>query len=589
MRHLLLIGLFVLSLFGFGFVDQEVKIVPVEKAYKPSLKVEDKSVVIRVEMAPKVYLYQKYFKLKQLRPVTKEIDIKKYLPKPMQLHGENVYEGNLSIAIPKDEFTPGNVKLLFEYQGCNEIGICYPPQKKEFEFALSSSKSSSNSQTAAKTNKNLSEEESIASTLKEQSLGVILLTFFGFGLLLALTPCVFPMIPILSSLIVGAKNMNTKKAFLYSVVYVFAMALTYTIAGVLAGLFGANLQAAFQNPVAIVLFAAIFVALALSMFGFYEIGLPASWQTKLAQKSDEAGQKGGLIGVAIMGFLSALIVGPCVAPPLAGALIYIGQTGDAILGGLALFSMSLGMGMPLILVGTGAGKFMPKPGGWMSAVSKVFGVVMLGVAIWMLERILPSSVALLLWALLFIGSAVYLRSFETIAPDSHWFAYLKKTIGLTLFVYGLFLMFGGFTGATSMIDPLKVLKQRSVVSAALEQKPLFEEVRDFKDFKKRLQSAKKPVILDITAKWCASCKELEEITFADPRVQKALRNFEALRLDVTDNSESDKSFMKKFGVFGPPAIIFFDKDKKEIRSLRIVGFKDPKEFLKILQEAQRRN
>ncbi len=585
MRHLLLIGVFVLSLFGFGFVDQEVKIVPVEQAYKPSLQIKDKNVVIRIEMAPRVYLYEKYFKLQQLTPKIKKIDIKRYLPKPIKLHGENVYEGNLSIAIPKTAFVPGDVKLLFEYQGCNEIGICYPPQKREFHFKLDAPKTS---KTSIK-NRNLSEEESIATTLKESSLGVILLTFFGFGLLLALTPCVFPMIPILSSLIVGAKNMNTKKAFLYSVVYVLAMALTYTIAGVLAGLFGANLQAAFQNPVAIVLFAAIFVALALSMFGFYEIGLPASWQTKLAQKSDEAGHKGGLIGVAIMGFLSALIVGPCVAPPLAGALIYIGQTGDAVLGGLALFSMSLGMGMPLILVGTGAGKFMPKPGGWMSAVSKVFGVVMLGVAIWMLERILPPSVTLLLWALLFIGSAVYLRSFEAIAPDSHWFAYLKKTIGLTLFVYGLFLMFGGFTGATSMLDPLKVLKQRSVVSAAVEQKPLFEEVKDFKDFENRLQSAKKPVILDITAKWCASCKELEEITFADPKVQKALRNFEALRLDVTDNSESDKSFMKKFGVFGPPAIIFFDKNKKEIRSLRIVGFKDPKEFLKILQEAQRRN
>ncbi|BAF70225.1 protein-disulfide reductase DsbD [Nitratiruptor sp. SB155-2] len=585
MRFLLYTIFMVSSLLAFGFVDQEVKIVPVEKAYKPNLQVQKDKIKITVEMAPKVYLYQKYFKLTEIEPEKKEIDIKKYLPKPIELHGEKVYEGNLTIAIPIQEFGTGNIKVEFDYQGCNEVGICYPPQKKIFTFSIPDT-----SQEKTKKSEELSEELSITQTLKTQSIGVILATFFGFGFLLALTPCVFPMFPILSSLIVGAKNMNTKKAFLYSVVYVLAMSIAYTIAGVLAGLFGANLQAALQNPVAIVLFAAVFVALALSMFGFYEIGLPASWQTKIAQKSDEASHKGGLIGVAIMGFLSALIVGPCVAPPLAGALIYIGQTGDAMLGGAALFFMSLGMGMPLILVGTGAGKFMPKPGGWMQAVNAVFGVVMLGVAIWMLSRILPDSISLFLWAMLFIGSAVYMRTLEGIEKDAHWFVYLKKSVGIVFFVYGIFLMIGSFTGASNPLDPLKVLKTKGAITeVSTLQKPLFQEVQSFDEFQKLLKNSDKPVMLDFTAKWCASCQELEEITFADPKVQAALRKeFLALRLDVSDNSKEDKAFMKRFGIFGPPAILFFDKNGKEIRSLRIVGFKNPKEFLSILEEVKRR-
>ena len=560
-RFIVVMVLVLSSLFGFGFVNEGApKIVPVEQAYKPQVKLEENKLQVTISMADKVYIYKKHLHLKING---KEVELS--LPKPKILHGEEVYEGNLSFTVPlKDK----KIEVELEYQGCNEIGICYPPQKKIYSFEQT-----------------LSEEESIASTLQHKSLGVILLTFFGFGLLLALTPCIFPMIPILSSLIVGAKNMNTKKAFVYSLVYVLAMALTYTIAGVLAGLFGANLQAALQHPVVIVLFAAIFVALALSMFGFYEIGLPASIQTKIAKKSDEASHKGGLIGVAIMGFLSALIVGPCVAPPLAGALIYIGQTGDALLGGLALFSMSLGMGMPLLLVGTGAGKFMPKPGGWMQAVSQIFGVVMLGVAIWMLERILPAAVTLFLWASLFIGSAVYLRALEQIQKGAHWFEYFKKSVGIVLFLIGVFVMIGAFSGATNPLKPFERFLQKNIGVAQKEK--LFETVRDYEDFLRKLRSAKRPVLLDITAKWCASCKELEENTFSDPRVQAKLKNFYALRLDMTDNSQSDKEFLKKFHLFGPPAILFFDKNGKEIRSLRIIGYKSPEEFLQILDKAQR--
>ena len=545
-----------------------------EKAYTLEAKLKGDKIAVALKMADGVYVYKKEL---QVFLNDKKIDPK--LPNPKKLHGEDVYTKELrfDISVPQNA---NKLDLRISFQGCNEVGICYPPQTKEFHFKAPLMSGQSVKSKKISESKQLSEEESIASTLKHSSLGVILLTFFGFGLLLALTPCVFPMIPILSSLIVGAKDMNTKKAFIYSIVYVLAMSVAYTIAGVLAGLFGANLQAALQNPIAITIFALIFVALALSMFGFYEISLPASWQTKLAKKSDEAGSKGGLIGVAIMGFLSALIVGPCVAPPLAGALVYIGQTGDALLGGLALFVMSLGMGMPLILVGTGAGKFMPKPGGWMEAVSRVFGVVMLGVAIWMLERILPSMVTMLLWAALFISSAIYLRALEPLPNDAKGWSYLKKSIGIILFIYGVIVMVGAFSGATSIFKPLSGFGKKSVI---VEQKgKLFQEIKDLEEFKEILQSSRKPVMLDITAKWCTSCKELEEITFADSQVRKMMQNFMALRLDVTDNSQSDKEFLKSFGLYGPPAILFFKKDK-ELKNFRVVGYKDPQEFLEILK------
>ncbi|BCD67885.1 protein-disulfide reductase DsbD [Nitratiruptor sp. YY09-18] len=574
MRIVVFVALLLHTLFGFGFVTEPSQIVPVEKAYKPQVSLNNNRLDVNISIDKSAYLYKKYIKLK-----INNQEVKLHLPPAFKEHGEEVYEKQLNFSVPLK--MSGKIDVDLEYQGCNKAGVCYPPQQKHFTFTIEEPQAASakKSQTPK-----LSEADSIASTLQKGSLGVILATFFGFGVLLALTPCVFPMIPILSSLIVGAKNMNTKKAFLYSVVYVLAMSIAYTGAGVLAGIFGANLQSALQNPLIIILFALIFVVLALSMFGFYEIGLPASWQTKIAQKSDEAGSKGGLIGVAIMGFLSALIVGPCVAPPLAGALIYIGQTGDAILGGLALFAMSLGMGLPLLLVGVGAGKFMPKPGGWMEAVSKVFGVIMLGLAIWMLERILPPAVTMFLWGVLFIGSAVYLRALEQIPEEAHWFVYFKKSVGIVLLIYGVFVLYGSLKGATNVLKPFGFIEQ-SVTNQI--QKSIFEPISSLDELKKILATAKKPVMVDVTAKWCASCKELEENTFSDPRVRQKLGEFRALRLDMTKNTPQAKEFLRHFGLFGPPAIIFFDRSGKEIKNLRIIGYKDPNEFLEILNKAQR--
>jgi thiol:disulfide interchange protein DsbD len=404
----------------------------------------------------------------------------------------------------------------------------------------------------------VNETDAIAQTLKDGSILLVLATFFGFGLLLAMTPCIFPMIPILSGIIVKQSNqaggqMSAGRGFFLSLVYVLSMAAAYTIAGVLAGVFGANIQAMLQNPYVIVAFVGIFIALAFSMFGYYEIGLPASWQSKLNKTSDESSKKGGLIGIAIMGFISALIVGPCVAPPLAGALVYIGQTGDAVLGGLALFVMSLGMGMPLLAIGIGAGKYMPKPGGWMTTVSKVFGVVMLGVAIWMLDRIVPFVVTTILIMILAMGSAFYL------IKNGNKFG---KVVAVILMLASSYFLMQTMT--------------------AKEDKLHYTYVKTVEEFDKVVAHSAKPVMIDFWATWCVSCIELDNITFKDPVVREELKNYLLVKVDVTKNTSDDKALMKKFNLFGPPALIFY-KDGVEEKNKRIIGFKNAEDFLKIVK------
>ncbi|MEA1914057.1 MAG: protein-disulfide reductase DsbD, partial [Campylobacterota bacterium] len=465
-------------------------------------------------------------------------------------------------------------------QGCSSAGLCYQPMNevyksadsivetpvKKASFALAVKK---DTLTVVAPIVEQNESDSIAQTLKDGNVFIILGTFFLFGLLLALTPCVFPMIPILSSIIVShsidGKPMSAKRGMFLSLVYVLAMSVAYTIAGVLAGLFGANLQAALQNPVVLVVFAGLFVALAFSMFGYFKLELPQSWQNKLNRASQDGEKKKGYSGIAIMGFLSALIVGPCVAPPLAGALVYIGQTGDALLGGSALFVMSLGMGAPLLLVGAGAGKFMPKPGGWMDTISKVFGVVMLGVAIWMLERIIPSLATMILWSLLFMGSALYLLKSSMIT---------SRIFALIFFTYGFVLALGAGSGSKNPINPLEYVGTSKQVSHGI----VFQKVATIKELEEIISRTKKPIMLDFYADWCISCKELEETTFKDDEVIQALSGFTLLKVDTTKNTQEDKDLLKKFNLFGPPGLIFWDQNGKELDSAKLVGYKDAKQF-----------
>lgn len=503
-----------------------------------------------------------------------------------------VYKGQATAYLAAKNISD-NATLKVSYQGCSSVsGVCYPPEHKkivldatQFSDTPPIMASTTSDASTASDNAGLSEADQITDTLKNSSVWIVLGTFFLFGLLLSFTPCVFPMIPILSSIIVGqGDKISTRKAFTMSVVYVLAMSITYTAAGVLAGMFGENLQAAFQNPWIISTFSLIFVALAFSMFGFYELKIPNGLQNKITSLSNSQ-QGGTLTGVAIMGFLSALIVGPCVAPPLAGALIYIGQTGDALLGGFALFAMSMGMGLPLILLGTSAGKLMPRAGGWMNKVTMVFGVIMLGLAIWMAERILPAEVTNFAWAALLIGSAIYMGVFESTRDKTGW-EKLTQTIAFIFAIYGSLIIIGIAGGSQSLTSPMKVFTGGSS-SQSVEQKLQFKTIKSIEDLNRELAAAKtnnQTVMFDFYADWCVACKELEKFTFSDPTVIARLENTVLLKADVTANDEIDKALMKQFGIIGPPAILFF-KAGEEQKSQRVVGFKNAEDFLVNINQA----
>lgn len=502
-----------------------------------------------------------------------------------------VYHGLITGHLPFNTLT-SSATIQLEFQGCStSAGVCYPPIKKQISLNPTDIQTVQQNNSVLNTSNSvpsaageaLSESDLIADTLKNNSVWIVIATFFIFGLLLAFTPCVFPMIPILSSIIVGqGDTLTTKRAFVMSLVYVLAMSVTYTVAGVLAGVFGENLQVAFQNPWIIGSFSFIFILLSLSMFGFYELQLPSSLQTKLTGLSNKQ-QGGTLTGVAIMGFLSALIVGPCVAPPLAGALIYIGQTGDALLGGLALFAMSMGMGLPLLVLGTSAGKLLPRAGSWMDNVKAVFGVMLIGIAIWMLERIIPAEVAMLSWAMLFIISAVYMGAFESTFTKSGWLK-LIKGLALILFLYGTMILIGLMGGSSDMFQPLKTFKGNSNSSQMQSEHLNFKTIKNIKELDAELAKGQ-PVMLDFYADWCISCKEMEKLTFTQPEVHQALAGVTLLQADVTKNDDIDKALMKKFGLIGPPAILFFNASGVEQKAQRVVGFKPGDVFVKHINRA----
>ncbi len=505
-----------------------------------------------------------------------------------------IYEGQIEIEVSLVRSDPRltEARLSVNYQGCAEVGICYPPQTREIRVALGELPVSSQTAVPGSVAGTAppspaappsAEQDRIAEVLVNGKLWAIIAAFFGFGLLLAFTPCVFPMIPILAGIIVGqGKGITTRRAFVLSLVYVLAMALTYTLAGILAGLVGANLQAALQNPWVLSTFAAIFGFLALSMFGFYELQLPSGLQSRLAEFSNRQ-QQGTLLGVAIMGVLSALIVGPCVAPPLFGALIYIGQTGDALLGGLALFSLSLGMGAPLLAIGTSAGRLLPRAGAWMESVKAVFGVLLLGVAILMLERILPAAVAMLLWGLLLICSAVYLGALSPVAPEASGWRRLWKGLGVALLIYGALMLVGAAGGGRDTLQPLRGL---GASGSGGGEEVSFRRIKTLADLELELAQATRPVLLDLYADWCLSCKEMERYTFSDPEVQRELRRFVLLQADVTANDAEDRALQRRFGILGPPAILFFDRRGQERPEYRVIGFRPAAAFLDHLHRIQ---
>ena len=522
-----------------------------------------------------------------------------------------VFHDFVKIPIPVISDTGASTEFVVSlgYQGCVEDKICYPPMTKYLKVnsadrsvqisseqpqivpvstAVASTATNAQPATTATVGQQpaqpvQSEQDEFFGLLENASMWSIFL-FFLAGIGLTFTPCVFPMIPILSGIIAGqGDNLTTRKAFTLSLVYVLAMAFTYAVAGAIVGRFGAefNIQAWFQDPIILSVFAGIFVLLSLSMFGFYDLQMPSFIQSRLTEFSNR--QEGGnLVGVAIMGLLSALIVGPCITAPLVGALLFISQTQDWLLGGMALFALGLGMGVPLLLIGTTAGKFLPRAGTWMDAVKAFFGVGLLAVAIWLLERILPTEITMLLMATLIIVTSVYMGAVTSLGDDASGWRKLWKGLGLVLLAYGLFYLYGVAAGSKDLIQPLKGISGPGVSIAGGSTQSghvQFKQIKGEAGLNDALAAARgQPVMLDFYADWCISCKEMEKYAFTHPEVLAALENFQSLQTDVTDNDKTDQLFMKSLGIYGPPAILFFDRDGQEIPGSRVVGEMSGEEF-----------
>lgn len=469
------------------------------------------------------------------------------------------------------------VPIKVTYQGCADAGLCYPPITKTINVSLPPGIGASVPTSAP--SEFVSEQDKLATVIRTGNIFIVLATFFGIGLLLAFTPCVLPMVPILSGIIAGyGENVTTARAFSLSLTYVLGMAFTYTLAGLLFAAAGQQVQAVFQQPWIVILFAGLFVLLALSMFGLFTVQMPAAIQTRLANVSNRQ-SAGSFGGVAVMGALSALIVTTCVAPPLVAILTVIGQSGDIVRGGAALFSMSLGMGAPLLVVGASAGKLMPKVGPWMDTVKKFFGVMMLLVAAWMLERIVPDRFALVLWA---VPALVAAYLFWAAVMRTRATKVFARSAGVIAGVYGVVLLVGAAMGGT---DPLSPFPRSS--DATHHELP-FRTIKSVADLEREVAAASaqsRPVMLDFYADWCVSCKEMEKYTFTDASVQSALENAVLLRADVTKNDAEDQALLKHFGIFGPPTIAFYGADGYERRNFRVVGYMKAPEFAALSLQA----
>ncbi|NOQ15023.1 MAG: protein-disulfide reductase DsbD [Methyloprofundus sp.] len=582
--------------FNLGLNLFKDELLPADQAFQFFATVNNgKNLQVNWKIAEGYYLYREKFDLQLLGTTDTQLlsyDIPHGTAKYDEAFGDvEILHDRLSFTVPlsRSNIAEHTITLKAKFQGCAERGVCYPPMEKTVNLLLPATSTAVIANFPIEIKKKpVSEQDLIIQSLQQDSFGLTLLSFLGFGLLLAFTPCVFPMIPILSGIIVGqGKDITHRKAFFLSLSFVLASAITYTIFGILAALFGSNLQATFQAPWIIYLFSGIFIALSLSMFGFYNLEIPKSLQSRLHNVSDHH-RDGSFIGAAIMGVFSSLIVGPCVAAPLAAALMYIGQTGDVVLGGSALFVMGFGMGVPLLIIGASAGSLLPKAGHWLNASKSIFGVIMLAVAVWMLERVIAPELTMLFWAMLCIIPAIYLRVLDPLpAIDSGWHK-LWKGSGVILFTYGLLILIGLSAGSSNPLQPLKGLYAGS--SKQHEEAPLaFKRVASLAELNQQLQVASANgqwVMLDFYADWCISCKEMESYTLSNPEVKQALADFVVLQVDITKNNADDKALLKAFHLIGPPAILFFDLNQQEQTDARVIGFQDTKTFLQHLSELQ---
>ena len=593
-----------------GFLDRlpglnggaQPKFLPPDQAFALQVTMRDAHTLqANFSVTPGYYMYRDKirFEVKDGAAKILEVNLPRGEMKQDPSFGEiEVFHDSFQAEITLDRLTDAATSMTLGavYMGCSEEGLCYPPINKTISVSLPDAKTGLRATPAPALTEappplaitplpavSASENVQIAQLFKGGSFWLIISSFFGAGLLLALTPCVFPMIPILSGIIVGRGHKITRMhAFILSLAYVLGMAITYAIAGVAAGFSGQLISNALQTPWGLGSFAALFVVLSLSMFGLYELQLPNSWQSKLTGASNRL-HGGHLSGVFVMGALSAIIMGPCVAAPLAGALLYIGQTHDAVLGGIALFALALGMGVPLLLIGASAGVLLPKAGAWMESVKSFFGVMLLALAIWIIQPLLPISAQMLLWAALLIFSGIYLRALDSLAHNASGWHRMLKSIGLLALLLGVAYLIGALSGARDILRPLGNTSRVEAQAPATLQ---FTRVMDVADLDRRIaQAGGQAVMLDFYADWCVSCKEMERFTFHDPAVQAKLKQVLLLQADVTANSEADSALLKRFGLYGPPGILFFDAQGKEMEDFRVIGYQDAAQFLKSLEKA----
>ncbi len=577
---------------GNEWLEQPTEFLPVAEAFVLEGQISPTNVLkARWRMADGYYLYRHQLKFQLAAGDSGAVLAMPSIPDGIEKFDEffgdvEVYYGQVEVSVPVVGEIPEGATVTIGYQGCADLGLCYPPQLALFnvnaggflEGPLSADEvdvltrlDNVNSEGPAATpSPALTEDQSLASVLAEQSLWTSIAIFFVAGIGLAFTPCVFPMVPILSTIIVGeGASLSRSRAFSLSLAYVLGMSLTYALVGTLVGLFGAelNLQAKLQSPLVLSVFAAVFVWLAGSMFGFYELALPQSIQQWVDERS--AKQRGGRHpSVFVMGALSSLVVSPCISAPLAGALIYLSNTADVVLGGSALLALGLGMGVPLLIVGGSGGHWLPRAGAWMNAVRAAFGIGLLGVAIWLLERLLPGALVLALWAGLFIGTGVAMGALN-FSPSGNM-ARIGQVAGLMLGLWGVACLAGASAGGTDVYRPLAAFTEGNADGSAVHENQWLA-VKSLDDVQRQVAASSQPVILDLYADWCISCKVMERGVFPKPPVAERLAQFRLLRADVTANDEIDRELLSHYGLFGPPSLVFLNSEGNEFKGYRIQG------------------
>jgi len=558
-----------------------------EKAFRFSARALGADAVeVRYAIAEGYYLYRDRFRFEAQGARLGSAEFPRGVRHKDEFFGDSeVYRNDVMIRIPVAAGAPDPLSLVVTSQGCADVGVCYVPMESRATIRLAAFSSapllSEGPRSVPETPRwSIYASDLDIAALFQRNVLLVIAGFFGFGLLLTFTPCVLPMIPILSSIIAGeGRSLDKRRALALSASYVLGMALAYAAAGVAAAYSGSLLAAALQNPWVLGVFAAVFVALALSMFGLYEIALPGFLHQRLSSAHQRL-RGGRIASVAAMGMLSAVIVSPCVAAPLAGALLYISQSRDVALGGAALFAMALGMGVPLMAVGVSEGALLPKAGPWMNGVKKFFGVLLLAVAIWIASPVLPAVAVMLAWATLLVGSGVFLRAVDRLPADAGGLVRIGKAAGILALVAGIALLVGVLSGSR---DPLRPLA--GLAGGAREAPVSFKRVNSPSELDAALHAPGRPVMLDFYADWCVSCKEMEAFTFTDARVRQKFSGMLLLQADVTENNDAHKALLKRFSLFGPPGIIFFDARGREIRGLRVIGYQDAERFLKTLELA----